>query len=299
MSDLQFSVIITTFNRPAPLARCLAALLRSDYPYGQFEVIVVDDGGTEPLEEIVARFSKEMNIRLIRQPNGGPAKGRNKGVEMARNEFLAFTDDDCEPASGWLSALARSLQRSPDRLVGGHTVNGLKENAYSAASQLIIEVVYAHYNTDPERSQFFATNNLAVCAELFRLCGGFDESFRISEDREFCNRWQHRGFTLAYEPEAIVEHRHPLTFGDFWRQHFGYGRGAAHFHHICAVRKSGRFRDHLGFYATLVHSWRPAAQTIRPAQLVRVLPLLAVWQAANAAGFFYELLISRSDTMRS
>ena len=261
-------------------------------------MIVVDDGGAEPLEAIVARFSKEMDVRLIQQPNGGPAKGRNKGVEMARNEFLAFTDDDCEPAPGWLSAFGQRLQRSPDRLVGGHTVNGLKQNVYSAASQLIIEVVYAHYNTDPEHSRFFATNNMAVRADLFRICGGFDENFRMSEDREFCNRWQHRGFTLAYEPEAVVEHRHALTLADFWRQHFGYGRGAARFHHICAVRKSGRLRDHLGFYATLVHSWRSAAKSIGPQEPVQVLPLLAVWQAANAAGFFYELLSSRSSNTR-
>src|SRR5436305_163880 len=46
---------------------------------------------------------------------------------------------------GWLSALARRLQRSPECLVGGRTVNGLTENPYSAASQLIIEMVYAFY----------------------------------------------------------------------------------------------------------------------------------------------------------
>lgn len=298
MTDPRFSVIITTLNRPASLARCLAALARSDYPQGQFEVIVVDDGGAEPLEEMVARFSKEMDVRLIHQPNGGPARGRNKGAEMARNEFVAFTDDDCEPAPGWLSALGRRLQRSPEHLVGGHTVNGLKQNAYSAASQLIIEVVYAHYNTDPEHAQFFATNNMAVRGDLFRQCGGFDENFRISEDREFCNRWRYRGFTLTYEPEAVVEHRHGLTFASFCRQHFGYGRGAARFHHVCAVRKSGRLRDHFGFYGTLAHRWWAAAQSTFPSRPLRVLPLLAVWQTANAAGFFYELLFSRSSNVR-
>jgi glycosyltransferase involved in cell wall biosynthesis len=84
-------------------------------------------------------------VRLIQQSNGGPAKGRNRGADVARNEFLAFTDDDCQPSPGWLSALARRLQRSPECLVGGRTVNGLTENPYSAARQLIIEMVYAFY----------------------------------------------------------------------------------------------------------------------------------------------------------
>ena len=294
VTDPRFSVIITTFNRPTALAHSLAALARSDYPRGNFEVIVVDDGGSKPLDAIVAGFGEAVTVRLIRQVNSGPAKGRNQGVDAARNEFLAFTDDDCEPQPGWLAALARRLQHSPESLIGGRTVNGLKENPYSAASQCIVEMVYAYYNRDPEHSLFFATNNLAVRADLFRDCGGFDETFRISEDREFCNRWQYRGLTLVYEPEAVVEHYHPLTLGAFWRQHFGYGRGAARFHHTCAARKSGHLRDHFGFYAALPHSWRIATQGLERSQLARIVPLLGLWQVANAAGFGYELLFSHA-----
>ncbi len=291
MTGLRFSVIITTFNRPASLARTLAALARADYAPNEFEVIVVDDGGSEPLDRIVAGFSAAMNVRLIQQSHGGPAKGRNSGADVARNEFLAFTDDDCQPAPDWLSSLARRLQRSPECLVGGRTVNGLTENPYSAASQVIIEMVYAFYNADPEQAQFFATNNLAVRADLFRLCGAFNENFRVSEDREFCNRWRQRGLRMTYQPEAMVEHHHPLTFAGFWRQHFSYGRGAANFHHTCAARRSGRLRDHFGFYGQLPRSWWQAKRNIPRRQLARVVPLLALWQLANAAGFCYELLL--------
>lgn len=290
VTGLRFSLIITTFNRPASLARTLAALARTDYPHNQFEVIVVDDGGSEPLDGIVAGFSTEMNVRLIQQSNGGPAKGRNKGAEVARNEFLAFTDDDCQPAPGWLFALAQRLQRSPERLVGGRTVNGLTENPYSTASQVILDMVYAFYNGDPEQAQFFATNNLAVRADLFRLCGAFDENFRVSEDREFCNRWRQRGFRMSFEPGAMIEHRHALTLAEFWRQHFSYGRGAANFHRTCAARGSGRLRDHFGFYGHLPRSWRKAKGSIPRRQLAQVVLLLALWQVANAAGFCYGLL---------
>ena len=291
MNGVRFSVIITTFNRPASLARTLKALAHADYPRDEFEVIVVDDGGSVPLDRIVAGFSTETNVRLIQQSNGGPAKGRNTGANVVRNEFLAFTDDDCEPAPGWLPALSRRLQRSPECLVGGRTVNGLRENIYSAASQLIIEMVYEFYNADPEQAQFFATNNLAVRADLFRLCGTFNESFRTSEDREFCNRWRHRGFQMAYEPAAIVEHYHPLTFAEFWRQHFSYGRGAANFHQACAARMSGRLRDHFGFYGQLPRSCLEATRDMPGTEFARVVPLLALWQVANAAGFCYELLL--------
>jgi GT2 family glycosyltransferase len=254
-------------------------------------VIVVDDGGSQPLDDIVAGFITAMSVRLIRQgANSGPAKGRNTGAEAARNEFLAFTDDDCEPAPDWLSMLARRLQRSSECLIGGRTVNGLTDNPYSTASQLIIDLVYASYNADPEQAQFFASNNLALRADLFRTCGAFDENFRVSEDREFCNRWRHCGLRMSYVPDAVVEHRHPLTLASFLRQHFSYGRGATRFHRTCAGRKSGRLRDHFGFYARLPRSLREATASMPPRQMVGLVPLLGLWQMANAAGFFRELL---------
>ncbi len=296
MMELRFSVIITTFNRPASLARALAALARSNYPRTEFEVIVVDDGGSEPLEPILARFETTINATLIRQPaNRGPAQARNRGAEVAGNEFLAFTDDDCEPRPQWLSALARRLLHSPECLVGGRTVNGLPDNPYSAASQLIVDMVYSAYNADPANSQFFATNNLAVRADLFRSCGAFDDQFRVSEDREFCNRWRHRGQLMSYAPDAVVEHRHPLSLGAFWRQHFRYGQGAAHFHRTCAERKSGRLRDHFGFYGKLPRAWREGTRDMPRGQVVRIVPVLALWQAANAAGFFYDWYRGRME----
>jgi len=291
MTAPTFSVVITTYNRPRQLRSCLAALGRSAYPSEAFEVIVLDDGGHDPLNGLVAEFRSMPRVTLVAQRNGGPASGRNCGARVARHEFLAFTDDDCEPAPGWLPALARRLQSAPDALVGGRTVNGLPENPYSCASQLIVNMAYAFYNADPAAARFFAANNLALSTRLFLEFGGFDERFRVSEDRDFCDRWRHHVHSLAYEPEALVVHRHPLTLASFWRQQFRYGRGAARFHEACATRHSGRLRDHVGFHLQLPRWWRRAIATephrVRPA---RVLPPLALWQLANACGYVCERL---------
>lgn len=288
-----FSVVVTTYNRPAQLERCLAALARSSYARDAFEVIVVNDGGSVPLGAIVAGFRDRMNVTLVDQPNAGPAGGRNYGARVARNEFLAFTDDDCEPDPGWLAALGRCLQHSPDSLVGGHTVNGLPDNPYSRASQLIVEMAYAFYNSDLQHPRFLTTNNLAARAELFWQCGGFDRQFRTSEDREFCDRWRNRRLAMAYLPEALVVHRHPLTLASFCRQHFQYGRGAARFHRTCAARHSSRLRDHVGFHLRLPRWWRSAAAAgDGGVTLPHFLPYLVLWQLANACGYFYETLLS-------
>jgi glycosyltransferase involved in cell wall biosynthesis len=282
-------VIITTFNRPAQLACCLEALARSEYDHRAFEVIVIDDGGSEPLDSIIAAFRSKLNLRLAVQPNGGPAKARNTGSDLARNEFLAFTDDDCEPHPRWLCALASRFQHSPECLAGGPTVNGLPFNPWSSASQMIVDLVYAYYNADSENARFFAANNLAVRTDLFRASGKFHEQFRTAEDREFCNRWQSQGRRLVFEPLAVVTHRHPLGFVAYARQHFEYGRGAARFHHLCAARNSGHFRDHFGFYARMPQLWLALWATRREPHYIRMLLLLSLWQVANATGYLRGL----------
>ncbi|MCA1815660.1 MAG: glycosyltransferase [Acidobacteria bacterium] len=289
-----FSVVVPTCERPAQLAACLRALARADYPRERFEVIVVDDGGATPLACVLGQFRETFELKLFEQGNAGPAAARNFGAAQARGEFLAFTDDDCEPDAGWLRALALRLAKSPRGIVGGRTLNALPENLCAETSQRIIEVVYAHFNADPDDARFFASNNFAVSAARFREVGGFDDTFRTSEDREICARWRARGGKLTYAPEAVIRHAHPLTPRTLWRQHFGYGRGAQRFHR--AAGGGARFKPDLIFYLKLFSSG--AARARRAAQLPRAakLTLLLVWsQLANAAGFLYEGFQSRGE----
>jgi len=69
-------------------------------------VIVVDDGSEMPLEAVVAAFHDQLDVTLLTEPHAGPATARNTGAVRAKGEFLAFTDDDCTPASDWLQTLA-------------------------------------------------------------------------------------------------------------------------------------------------------------------------------------------------
>jgi glycosyltransferase involved in cell wall biosynthesis len=285
-----FTVVVPTRNRPGPLARCLEAVSCQDWPKAQLEVVVVDDGGEQPLDEVVAPFREQMNLKLLRIAHSGPAAARNHGARLARNGWLAFTDDDCEPAPDWLSALCAALREDAALLVGGSTHNGLRSNPCSEASQLILTAAYRYFNADPLQARFLASNNLACHRQAFLDAGGFDAAFRVaSEDRELCDRWQWLGRPIRFEPAARVRHCHELSWTGFARQHFAYGRGAARFHRTRASRATGSLFSDLSFYARwsdlLLH---PALATQRP---LLVLALLAVWQAANTAGFCFETLL--------
>lgn len=278
------SIIIPTYNRPQPLAACLQSLARLAYPPERLEIIVINDGGVTRPE-----VDNRPGVIEVTQPNAGPAAARNNGAAQARGDFLAFLDDDCQPDPSWLACLAAQLEKTPDVLVGGRTLNALPQNAYATASQLLVDYLYAYYNQGEDGPRFFTSNNFALAAPLFAALGGFDTTFPLAagEDRDFCDRWRQAGHGMVYVPEAVVYHAHDLQLRSFWRQHLGYGRGAYHFHQRRRARRQEKVSiEPLAFYKNLV--FYPFQSTPRPKRRGFTAVLLGLTQAANVMGYVYQ-----------
>jgi glycosyltransferase involved in cell wall biosynthesis len=287
------SIVVPTFARPAQLRRCLDGIARLEATTFSFEVVVVDDGGPEPLDTLVASYADALDVRLIRQSRAGPAAARNAGVAVARGLLLAFIDDDCTPAPDWLAALVREIKLDDRRLLGGRVENALTENPYSTASEQISQFVYEYNRTGRAREPFFTTNNIALAAHLFHAVGGFATSIpsATAEDKEFCDRWRAHGLALAHVPTAVVHHAHNLTFARFLRQHFGYGRGILAFRLIRRRRAASRFvPEPLKFYTGLILSPMRRPSSVGRWRLVA---LLVAAQLATLLGALREALPSR------
>ena len=283
-----FSIIIPTYQRPAQLEQCLLAITRLDYPTSRFEVVVVDDGSRVHPEKIVDPFAARLNVTLLKADHNGPAAARNIGAARAKGEFLVFTDDDCLPLPNWLQSFSRCFSEAPDCLIGGRTLNGLPDNPYAGAGQLLCDYLYAAYNADCQKARFLTSNNLGLKRKHFTRIGGFDANFRQAggEDREFSRRWLHHGRRIIYAPEAAILHHHVLTFHTFFRQHFIYGRGAFLFH-----RKQQDLSEHLtklehfSFYSRLL---RYPYQLPFSRRTAHCGALFLVSQVAVTAGYFSE-----------
>ena len=285
-----FSIIVPTYNHSGELTACLQSVACLDYPRDRFEVIVVDDGSETSPESVVASFQGRLDVTLLTQPHAGPATARNTGAARAKGEFLTFTDDDCAPAPDWLQTLAVRFATAPQHAIGGRTLNELSDNPYSTASQLLIDYLYAYYNSDSNQARFFTTNNLAMPRDRFHNIGGFDTTFprAAAEDRDLCDRWLQHGYRMIYAPEVLVYHAHALTFRTFWRQHFSYGRGAFRFHQARTRRGSGRLRvEPVSFYVDLL---RYPISRARGMQALLFVVLLVVSQVANVTGFLWGLV---------
>jgi len=288
-ADLDFSIIIPTYNRPAQLESCLRSLEELEYPRERYEVVVVDDGGFPPLTAALGSPGEKLDLHILRQDNSGPGLARNRGAAHARGRYLAFTDDDCRPDPGWLGSFGSAFDSQPKALLGGRTVNFL-DNSYSYTSQMIVQLVYDHYNPDPNDAKFFTSNNIAVSSKHFSEMGGFDAAFVETggEDRELCDRWRHLGRRLVYVPSALVRHGHAMNLAGFWRQHFRYGRGAFHYHRRRKERGSGRLQDELGFYSRIPRLARGPLSQQPKSRAIAAVWLILVWQVANACGYFSE-----------
>jgi GT2 family glycosyltransferase len=223
------SVIIPGFGRAAALAECLRALAAQTLPRERFEVVVCDDGSEVPLSlalEATLATLGGLRVTFIRQPNSGPAAARNRAADAAQGRYLAFTDDDCRPATDWLEKLMQHFTANPNVLIGGGMCTAPTSDAYARATQAIMSFVYAD-QLKLGGMLLFSTSNLALPARAFRDMGGFSSNFRraAGEDYDLCARWYNQGGEVTYLPDALVVHDHALTFGSFLRQHYRYGRG--------------------------------------------------------------------------
>jgi GT2 family glycosyltransferase len=283
------SVVVPTRDRPQQLRACVAALARLRIADGGLELIVANDGGE--LDPTLLQSGKTIDLRVIECGGRGPAAARNAGAADARGTLVAFTDDDCAPEPAWAEALLRRHRAQANALIGGPTINALRDNPYSRAAQAIGDAALAHHNTDPERPQLLPSSNVAAPAQLFREIGGFDERVAKAggEDFELCSRWAERGWPLAWEPEAAVLHSHPLSLARFWRQQSAYGAGAF-FRRRARAARGGEFELQPSATSGILSlTLRRALAERDPARVA----LIAVWQIANLAGFAGAAVRSR------
>src|SRR5260370_7009978 len=98
---IDFSIVIPTRNRTKDLLNCLEGIAQLEYPTDRFEVIVVDDGGSVALDELLTRFIQRLAVSLFLQPHLGPAPPRNLPPSHPPAQYLVFPDHACCPVPSY------------------------------------------------------------------------------------------------------------------------------------------------------------------------------------------------------
>lgn len=202
------SVVVPTCNRPELLSRCLAALVAQDFDPAAYEIIIADDAASDETQRLVEYWAERIGcatgygkgvplLRYVRVTGAhGPAAARNTGWRVATGEIIAFTDDDCIPDSGWLSA---GVAAFVDGVVG-------------VSGRLIVPL--PEPPTDYERNAAgletaeFVTANCFYRRQAIAKSNGFDERFTTPwrEDSDLFFTLLECGSQLVSAPDAIVVH---------------------------------------------------------------------------------------------
>jgi GT2 family glycosyltransferase len=215
------SVVVCTYNGSRTLDQCLQSLDRLDYP--DYEVVVVDDGSTDSVPEIVARFP---DVTTVRQPNRGLSAARNAGVQAATGEILAYTDDDCFVDPDWLTHLVYQLERTGAAGVGGPNLT--PEDGRLAACVAASPGQPTHVLVSDQVAEHIPGCNMAFRKDALLAVNGCDPLYRkAGDDVDLCWRLQDAGYWMTFAPGAFVWHHRRQGPRSYLKQQRGYGEAEA------------------------------------------------------------------------
>jgi len=217
------SVVIPVFNGERFLREAVQSVL--DQKYAPLEIIIVDDGSTDG----TASVARSLPVRYLHQANQGPAAARNRGIEHAQGELIAFADaDDLWPPAKVELQLPYLIKDPGVEIVMGR--------------------IQQVSSTEKEFGELAFSVNLGsavIRKSVFDRVGLFDETMRYSEDVDW--------FMRAREAGAAIMTIDAVTL--FYRQHeenMTRGKSTSELNVLKALKRSlDRRRERAGFAAAL------------------------------------------------
>lgn len=210
-----FSVVIPAYNAEQCIERCVNSVLNQTF--GEFEIIVVNDGSTDGTLERLAKFS-DKRLKVVSQENAGVSAARNKGIENAQNPYICFLDSDDEWLETHLSDLKEAILDFPDKLFFVTFNNALlldgsiiKQFDYDGDGSIFFVDDFLRYEFSNNLRKCFFTGGVCAHKTAFEKYGVFSEHYSISEDEDMWNR------IMLFEGKVVIPRVSVLRHRDFSR----------------------------------------------------------------------------------
>lgn len=293
------SVVIPTKDRAGALARTLDSLEAQRAGDAALEAIVVDNGSSDgTLEQVRGRAGgAALSVKLLEEPEGGPAAARNAGAREATGDVLLFLGDDTEPAStGLLQAHLDLHSARPEPAYGvlgritwtpRRPVTPFMRWLENGGPQFH----YCELGPGPvDAASYFYSSHASIKRSLFEQVGGFDVRFPTAavEDTELGVRLADTGLELDYRPELLVFHDHPTTPAQSLRRSVAVGRSAALYNRLRPDRPHPGVQEPRGLAWSAVRLAGPLIEGLARLPLpggVRERVWLAMTRAGYARGY--------------
>lgn len=229
---MNISVIILVWNKAYEMSLILEAFKIQTIKKSDFEIIIVDDGSEDHLEQIIKNSENELDINYIKmQHTGNRAGNRDIGVELTQYESILFLDGDIIPAPNFIEFHMKHCSDTTNIISMGlrnqmHafnqdliSVNTIRHNfeiiaqqpAYSDERNLALSALKEFGLSINDKWFITYSNNLCINKDFYMKIGGFDENFSKgwgAEDVELGYRALQNGGRIKLIEEVICYHIH-------------------------------------------------------------------------------------------
>lgn len=219
MENIKFSVVVTVLNEGGSIDVLIQSLLKQRLKPD--EIIFVDAGSTDSTVEIIKGYEKKsvIPIRLLKRRNVNRSVGRNIGIALARNSYIAVTDAGCEVDACWLEELAMGFDKNIEA-VAGFYLPVIKQPIQRLFS-LYVSTLSENFD---EETYLPSSRSLAFTKSLWKSVGKYPAHLNTCEDLVFAANLKKTG-KMVVQRKALVFWRQANDFSEFFAQLRGYARG--------------------------------------------------------------------------
>jgi len=222
--DPRISVIVCTYNGEKRVLRTLDALVQQNFPKETYEIVVVDNNSSDGSAEVVQGFigkHKTLRIKYCFESQQGQSHARNKGIQEAKGEILAFTDDDGVPDENWLKELYKIYQEEENvGCVGGKVILDLPKvlpewyqkelgRNYLAGFDLRVDfpLEVNHVYSFPYGVNISFLKKALLGVGLFDpTLGKVGGEALTGDETDRCLALHQKNWRIFYQPKAMVHH---------------------------------------------------------------------------------------------
>ncbi|MDR0743734.1 MAG: glycosyltransferase, partial [Tannerella sp.] len=219
-----FSLIVPIYNRPDEARELLESL--SAQTYTDFELVLVEDGSTQPCSDEVDKFRTKININYIVKENSGRSDTRNAGIKNAKGDYFIFFDSDCIIPPHYLETVNKMLKEDYADCFGGPD----KEHSSFTIMQKAINYAMTSFwttggirggkvNMEKFKPRTF---NMGFSRAVYEKTGGFKDMY--GEDIDLSIRINKAGFTTKLYRDAYVYHKRRVSLKRFYKQVHIFGQ---------------------------------------------------------------------------
>ena len=220
----KYSVIVPVYNRIDEVQDLLDSL--ANQTYKDFEVIIVEDGSTEPCKAVVDDAARQgLDVNYYYKDNEGRSIARNYGIDRAEGDYFIFFDSDCVIPSSYFETVDKELTQRPLDCFGGPDA---AHESFSDTQKAINYTMTSFLTTGGIRGGKISlekfvprTFNMGYSRKVYETVGGFREMF--SEDIDMSTRIRNAGFSIGLIADSPVWHKRRIDLKKFLRQVYVFG----------------------------------------------------------------------------